>query len=128
KPWYGQSREITGLKAGVIGLGKSGGMIADALKFFGADINYFSQSKKKQAEEKGYNYRNLNQLLSESQVVFTCLPKNTTLLHKEQFKCLGEGKILFNTGLAPTWSKDALQTWITKNNRLYCDSIEALGS
>ena len=26
--------EITGLKAGIIGLGKSGGMIADAMKFF----------------------------------------------------------------------------------------------
>ena len=33
--WEEMPREITGLKVGVIGLGKSGGMIADALKFFG---------------------------------------------------------------------------------------------
>src|SRR5690606_40344113 len=36
KPWDGVSREITGLKVGIVGLGTSGGMIADALKFFGA--------------------------------------------------------------------------------------------
>ena len=35
--WEGEVREITGLKAGIIGLGKSGGMIADALRFFGAE-------------------------------------------------------------------------------------------
>ena len=38
EPWELLPREITGLKVGIIGLGKSGGMIADALKFFGADI------------------------------------------------------------------------------------------
>ena len=36
EPWDGIPREITGLRVGVIGLGKSGGMIADAMKFFGA--------------------------------------------------------------------------------------------
>lgn len=127
-PWHGQSREITGLKAGIIGLGKSGGMIADALKFFGADISYFSRNKNRDAQEKGYKYLNLNRLLSKSEVVFTCLPKNTILLNEEEFKSFGEGKILFNTGLAPTWAKDAFQKWIAKNNRLYCDSIEALGT
>ena len=38
EPWEDMPREITGLKVGVVGLGKSGGMIADALKFFGAEI------------------------------------------------------------------------------------------
>ena len=35
KPWEGIPREIIGLKVGIVGLGKSGGMIADAMKFFG---------------------------------------------------------------------------------------------
>ena len=38
--WEELPREITGLKVGIVGLGKSGGMIADALKFFGAEISY----------------------------------------------------------------------------------------
>ena len=49
-PWDGMPREITGLKVGIVGLGKSGGMIADALKFFGADIAYYARSEKKAAE------------------------------------------------------------------------------
>jgi lactate dehydrogenase-like 2-hydroxyacid dehydrogenase len=51
-PWSGTPREITSLKAGIVGLGKSGGMIADALKFFGADIAYFARSKKKKQTPK----------------------------------------------------------------------------
>ena len=47
KPWEGIPREITGLKVGIVGLGKSGGMIADAMKFFGADIAYYARSEKK---------------------------------------------------------------------------------
>ena len=41
EPWEQLPREITGLKVGIVGLGKSGGMIADALNFFGADISYY---------------------------------------------------------------------------------------
>ena len=42
--WDDIPREITGMKVGIVGLGKSGGMIADALKFFGADVAYFARS------------------------------------------------------------------------------------
>src|SRR5690606_2635108 len=84
KPWDGVAREITGLKAGIIGLGKSGGMIADALKFFGADIVYFSRNEKKEAREKGYRFLSLDQVLSQSEVVITCLNKNTILLHEAE--------------------------------------------
>ena len=38
--------EITGLKAGIIGLGVSGKMIADALQFMGADIAYYSRTRR----------------------------------------------------------------------------------
>ena len=38
--------EITGLRVGVVGLGVSGRMIADALSFMGAEISYYSRSRK----------------------------------------------------------------------------------
>ena len=38
EPWLGAPSEITGLKAGFVGLGASGGMIARALAGFGADV------------------------------------------------------------------------------------------
>ena len=90
--WDGMAREITGLKVGIVGLGKSGGMIADAMKFFGADITYFARSEKKEATRKGYRFLPLKELLSESEVVFCCLNKNTILLHKAEFDALGNKK------------------------------------
>ena len=127
EPWEEMPREITGLKVGVVGLGKSGGMIADAMRFFGAEVSYFARSEKEWATEKGYRFLPLKELLTESDVVFCCLNKNTVLLHKEEFEALGNRKILFNTGLSPAWDEEPLQAWLEGDNRLYCDTLGALG-
>jgi lactate dehydrogenase-like 2-hydroxyacid dehydrogenase len=128
KPWSGIPREITGLKAGIVGLGKSGGMVADALKFFGAEISYFARSEKEEATAKGYRFLPLKQLLSENEVIITCLNKNTILLHEEEFEHFGDRKILFNTGLSPSWDAKPLEKWLQGNNLLYCDTLGALGN
>ncbi|GGW26329.1 NAD(P)-dependent oxidoreductase [Arenibacter certesii] len=128
QPWDGVPREITGLKVGIVGLGASGGMVADTLHFLGAEIAYFSFSQKTEALAKGYRYLPLRTLLAESEVVITCLNKNTVLLHKEEFASLGNRKILFNTGLSPAWDEVPFENWIKGENRLYADTIEALGN
>jgi len=127
EPWEGIAREITGLKVGIIGLGKSGGMIADALKFFGADIGYFSRNEKPEAANKGYRYLPLNELLEQSEVVFCCLNKNTVLLHEDGFNQLGNKKILFNTGLSPAWDEQPFIKWLEGDNLCFCDTTGALG-
>lgn len=125
--WFGSPSEITGLKVGVIGLGKSGGMIADAMKFLGADIAYFARSKKSAAESKGYRFTPLGDLLEQSDVVFCCLNKNTVLLHEEEFRRLGGHKILFNTGLSPAWDEEPFARWLDGDNICYCDTVGAAG-
>ena len=125
--WEGMPREITGLKVGVVGLGKSGGMIADAMKFFGAEIAYFARSEKEAAQAKGYRFLPLSDLLAESDVVFCCLNKNTVLLYEQEFQCLGNHKILFNTGLSPAWDEAPFLKWLEKDNLCYCDTLGALG-
>lgn len=127
QPWDGMVREITGLKVGVVGLGKSGGMIADALKFFGADIVYFARSEKPEAAAKGYRFLPLDMLLAQSEVVFCCLNKNTVLLHEAEFGQLGNKKILFNTGLSPAWDEQAFVKWLEGDNLCFCDTVGALG-
>ena len=128
EPWEGMPREITGLKMGVVGLGKSGGMIADAMHFFGAEVAYFARSEKEWACEKGYRFLPLEQLLAESEVIFCCLNKNTVLLHEAEFAALGNRKILFNTGLSPAWEEEPMLRWLEGgDNRLYCDTLGALG-
>lgn len=127
QPWDGMPREITGLKAGIVGLGKSGGMVADALKFFGADIVYFSRSEKEEARAKGYRYLPLDKMLAESEVVVCCLNKNTVLLHEAEFRQLGNKKMLFNTGLSPAWDEAPFLRWLEGDNLCFCDTIGALG-
>ena len=129
EPWEGMPREITGLKVGVVGLGKSGGMIADAMRFFGAEVSYFARSEKAWATEKGYRFLPLEEVLATSDVVFCCLNKNTVLLHEAEFEALGKGKVLFNTGLSPAWDEAPMVAWLESDpkNRLYCDTLGALG-
>jgi len=127
EPWDGMAREITGLKVGIIGLGKSGGMIADAMKFFGAEVAYFSRSEKPEAKAKGYSFLSMGELLAQSEVVFCCLNRNTVLLHEAEFKQFGNKKILFNTGLSPAWDEPAFLKWIEGDNLCFCDTIGALG-
>lgn len=126
-PWDDVPREITGLKAGIIGLGKSGGMIADALKFFGADIVYYARSEKEEAAAKGYRFLPLGELLARSEIVCCCLNKNTILIHEAEFEQFGNKKILFNTGLSPAWDEPAFVRWLKGDNLCFCDTIGALG-
>ncbi|MFB9053271.1 NAD(P)-dependent oxidoreductase [Formosa undariae] len=127
-PWSGIPREITGLKVGIVGLGKSGGMVADALRFFGADITYFARSEKQDAKDKGYEFLPLDELLEVNEVVIACLNKNTVLLHENEFSKLGNHKMLFNTGLSPAWDAEPFKKWLdTGDNVVYCDTLGALG-
>lgn len=128
EPWFGMPSEITGLRVGIVGLGKSGGMIADALRFFGADIAYFARGEKPAAAAKGYRYLPLCRLLEHSEVVFCCLNKNTVLLGDEEFRSLGNHKILFNTGLSPAWDEPPFRRWLDADNLCFCDTVGALGS
>ena len=125
--WEDMPREITGLKVGIVGLGKSGGMIADAMHFFGASVSYFARSEKQWAKDKGYVYRPLKEVLADSEVVFCCLNKNTVLLHEEEFEALGNRKIMFNTGLSPAWDEEPFLKWLEGDNLCYCDTTGALG-
>ena len=126
--WKEEPLEITGLKAGIVGLGVSGSMIADALHFMGAEVSYYARSRKPEREAAGICYKPLHQLLKESQVVFTCLNKNVILLHEEEFKALGTGKILFNTSIGPAADMDALGRWLSDPANIFCcDTRGALG-
>lgn len=126
--WKDEPVEITGLKVGIIGLGVSGRMIGEALQFMGAEVSYYSRNRKEDAEAAGFSYQPLNTLLADSQVVFTCLNKNVLLLQQEEFKALGDGKILFNTSIGPGFDSAALEKWARREgNYFFCDTKAAAG-
>ena len=109
----------------IVGLGKSGGMIADALHFW-CEISYLARSEKKKRQRK-YKFLPINQLLSESEVICCCLNRNTVLIHAEQFEKMGNRKILFNTGLSPAWDEAPFLEWLKGDNLCFCDTVDALG-
>lgn len=126
--WRDLPLEITGLKTGIIGLGVSGSMIADALRFMGADVRYYSRTRKPEKEAEGIVYQPLPELLSSCDVVFACLNKNVILLDEAAFARLGNGKILFNTSIGPAHDMAALKSWLDAGgNTFVCDTAGALG-
>lgn len=128
-PFLGIESEIKDLKVGILGMGATAQVIANALKFFGANISYYSRTRKKDLEnENGYQYRELDELLKTSDVVCSCLSKNVTLLYERELELLGEQKILFNTSLSPSFDMDAMKTWLSKKDTHYfCDTLMGLG-
>ena len=128
KRWQQQPVELTGLRVGIVGLGVSGQLIAAALQALGADLYYFSRSRKPDQEARGVKYLPLPQLLPLVDVVCCCLNKNVILLGDQQFEWLGNHKILFNTSIGPSHELSALEKWLAHgDNEFFCDSAGALG-
>ena len=116
------------IEVGIVGLGVSGLMIADALQFMGAEISYFARSAKPDAEAAGMTFKPLPQLLADSEVVFTCLNKNVLLLGENEFAQLGADKVLFNTSIGPGFDSAALEKWLDlPGTRFFCDTRAAAG-
>ncbi len=126
--WKEVPEEITGLKVGMVGMGVSGGMVAEALRFLGAEVSYFCRGPKEKYEAQGMRFTPLRELLESSQAVFCCLNKNVLLLGPEEFDALGTGKILFNTSIGPAFRPEDLRAWLEKGGNVFaCDTLGALG-
>lgn len=121
--------ELASIHAGIVGLGTTGTMIADALRFFGTPVSYYSRTRKPECEERGIAYLPLHELLAQSQVVFLCLNKNVILMGEEEFKALGNHKILFNTSIAPGHEDEPLMKWLEEGtNEFFCDTRAAIAA
>lgn len=128
KRWRELPVELTALRVGIVGLGTSGRMIADGLRALGADLCYFSRTRKPEAEAAGIRYLPLKELLNTVDVVCTCLNRNVILFGDEQFAWLGDNKIMFNTSIGPGHDAAALARWLERGgNEFFCDTAAALG-
>lgn len=123
RQWRSLKYELGGMKVGVIGLGKTGRMTADAFRFFGSEVHYFSRTRKPDAEDSGIGYLPLHDLLSYCDIILTTLPRNTYILQKEEFAIMGGGRILMNTSIGATFDLEALKEWLKANpdSFYFCD-------
>lgn len=128
KQWREFPVELTNLKVGIVGLGTSGQMIADGLRALGADLYYYSRTRKLEQETENVKYLPLKELLNRVDVVCTCLNKNVILFQDEQFEWLGNHKIMFNSSIGPSHDIHALSKWLKHgDNEFFCDTVAALG-
>ncbi|USG67363.1 D-glycerate dehydrogenase [Brevibacillus ruminantium] len=98
---------------GIIGMGRIGEAIARRGKLgFGMEVLYYNRRRKPEAEEKlGVAYRQLADLLRESDFVVLMVPlqKETThLMGSEQFALMKETAIFINTSRGKTVDEAAL--------------------
>lgn len=126
--WKDKPAELTEMKIGILGLGTTGLMVGKGLQFFGADVYYYSRTRKPESEKQGFKYLELEDLLKKVDILCTCLNKGVILLHQHEFEVFGNGKILINTSIAPGHDVIALKNWLSyKNNYFLCDTVMASG-
>ena len=104
-------------------------MTARLLKAMGAEISYYARSAKESCEKEGMHFMPLSDLLEQSEVVITCLNKGVILLHEEEFRQLGNGKIMINTSIGPASDMPALKNWILDERNIFIsDTAGGVGS
>ncbi|MCT4586209.1 MAG: dihydrofolate reductase [Carboxylicivirga sp.] len=113
--WQSEPVELGNRKIGIIGMGTTGLMTARALQAFGAEVNYYSRSRKSEAEIQGIRYLPLDELLKECEIISFHLPRHTKVLEPLHFDILGNNKILINTSLGLTFDKEAFVKWLSRN-------------
>lgn len=104
--------EVSGATLGIVGMGRIGQAVARRARGFGMRILYHSRSRKKEAEaELGADYRDLPELLVESDFVslHTPLTEETRhLIDAAALERLGPNGVLINTGRGPLVDEAAL--------------------
>lgn len=128
--WDKYPHEISALKCGVVGLGTSGTLIAKTLKFFNADVSYYSRTRKTLLEkEYGFKYLSLNDLCQNCDAIFLALNKNVLLLDKEQFDLMQGKKVMFNTSIGPGFKQEPFEKWLEcEDHFFFGDTLATIGN
>ena len=110
-----KARELKNSNFGVIGLGNIGGRVAELAAGFGANVSYWSHTKKKSP----FQYRELEDLLSNCSLISVNVAevKETVgLLNTKNLSLIKSGSVLISTVPPPVIDTDALANRLSKND------------
>ena len=126
--WGDYPHELTYRKFGVIGLGTVGKLVCEAMKFFGADIYYTDQQEVPDAEERGFKYLPLDDLLRTVDIVSIHVPRGSCVMTAREFDIFGPNKILVNCSLGTVFDVPAMKQWLTScENNFYLADKDGAG-
>ncbi len=114
--------EIKGKIFGIFGLGNIGTRTAELAKAFGADVRYWSRTRKKDVESKGIKYEDKNALLKNADIIslnFAHTPDTDKFLDNDAFSKIKLGAIVVNTTPMETVDIEALQRRLKKNDMIF---------
>lgn len=126
--WADKQEELTGKTLGIIGMGTTGQMLKDRALAFGMKVNYYSRTRKPELENEYVQYMELPDLLRESEIISTHLPKYSQVIDEAGFNQLGNHKVLVNTSLEPTFDVPSFKKWISQPGNFAIMDKGALGS
>ena len=104
-------REIAGRTVGIIGLGRIGMRTAELFQAFGARVIAFSRTEKPGAKERSIEYRSLDEVLSESDIISLHLPNNAQtrgMIGREQIALMKPDAVFINCARGPIVDNAAL--------------------
>lgn len=104
-------REICGRTVGIIGLGRIGLMTAKLFLAFGAKVIAYNRSQSEEAKQLGIEYKPLDQVLSESDIVSLHLPLNDStrnFLSKDKITLMKPDTVFVNCARGPIVDNAAL--------------------
>ena len=113
-------REICGRTVGIIGLGRIGLMIAKLFLAFGAKVIAYNHSQSEEAKQLGIEYKPLDQVLSESDIISLHLPLNDStrgFLSKDKIALMKPDTVFVNCARGPIVDNAALAEALN-NDRL----------
>lgn len=111
-----KARELKGKKFGVIGLGKVGSRVAELAAAFGADVSYYSKTKKKTSTA---NYLELNELVSRNEIIslhIALTPDTENLINSDVIKNIKPNTIVINTSPMEVIDFDSLVDRLSKGD------------
>lgn len=106
-----QGIELKGKTVGIIGTGNIGLQVAELLKAFGVNLIAYSNSEKQEALDLGVEYKSLDEVMSESDIVTIHVPNNKEtkgMISREKLSLMKDSAILINCARGPIIDNDAL--------------------
>lgn len=113
-----RARELKNSSFGVIGLGSIGNRVAELAAGFGANVSYWSRSKK----ETGFTYKELNDLLSTCTFISVNVAETedtTGLLNGQNLSLIKPDSVLMSTVPPPVIDTNALVERLAKKDMTF---------
>ena len=104
--------ELSGMKVGIVGMGRIGAATAKRMKAFGAEISYWSRTRKPELEkEEGYLWMELEELCKESQLIsihIPSTPETKKIISAEKIGLMKDGIYIVNTARGKVIDQEAM--------------------